>query len=157
MLRSHAPEQLISGIGISSDVGNMIDFTTKLGSRAAKRLQNEHIIWLTTTSSDGTPQPNPVWFYWDGQKILVYSQPKARKLMNIRRNPKVSLNFQANLEGADIVILTGDASINEKSNHDSRFIEKYREEIPKIGHTPETLAASYSVPIRILPSRLRGF
>ena len=127
----------------------MIDFTTKLGSRAAKRLQNEQIIWLTTTSSDGTPQPNPVWFYWDNDRILVYSQPTSHKLMNIRRNPKVSLNFQANEEGDDIVVLAGDATIDEKPKHDPRFIEKYREAIPKIGHTPETLASSYSVLIRI--------
>jgi len=134
----------------------MIDFTTKLGSRAAKRLQNEQIIWLTTTSSDGTPQPNPVWFYWDNDRILVYSQPTSHKLMNIRRNPKVSLNFQANEEGDDIVVLAGDATIDEKPKHDPRFIEKYREAIPKIGHTPETLASSYSVLIRISPSKLRG-
>jgi len=135
----------------------MIDFTTKLGSHAAKRLQNEHIIWLATTSADGTPQPNPVWFYWDGERILVYSQPTSHKLTNIRRNPRVSLNFRANDEGGDIIVLTGDASIDEKPKHDSRFIEKYRESIPKIGHTPETLAASYSVLIRILPSKVRGF
>ncbi len=135
----------------------MIDFTTKLGSRAARRLQNEHVIWLTTMAADGTPQPNPVWFYWDGENILVYSQPTSHKLMNIRRNPRVSLNFQANEEGGDIMVLTGNASIDEITKHDSRYIEKYREEIPKIGHTPETLAASYSILIRILPSKVRGF
>jgi len=135
----------------------MIDFTTKLGSHAAKRFQQDYIIWLTTTSADGTPQPNPVWFYWDGEKILVYSQPTSRKLVNIRRNPRVSLNFQGNEEGGDIIILTGDASIDEKPKHDPKFIAKYREAIPKIGHTPETLAASYSVLITIRPSKLRGF
>ena len=135
----------------------MIDFTTKLGSRAATRLQNERIIWLTTMAADGTPQPNPVWFYWDGEKILVYSQPTSHKLMNIRRNPRVSLNFQANDEGGDIIVLKGEASVDEKTKHDPKYIEKYREAIPKIGHTPETLAASYSVLIRIMPSKVRGF
>ena len=154
----HTPlEQLISGIRRFHPTGNMIDFTTKLGLRAVKRLRNEHIVWLTTTSADGTPQPNPVWFYWDGEKILVYSQPKSRKLVNIRRNPRVSLNFQADEEGGDIVVLTGDAFIDEKTKHDLRFIEKYCDEIPEIGHTAETLAASYSVLIRTLPSKLRGF
>ena len=88
----------------------MIDFTTKLGVSAAKRLQTEHVIWLTTTSSDGTPQPNPVWFYWDGESILIYSQPASVKLGNIRRNPKVSLNFNADEEGGSIIVLTGVAS-----------------------------------------------
>ena len=136
----------------------MIDFTTKLGVNASKRLQTEHLIWLTTTSLDGTPQPNPVWFHWDGKTISVCSQPNSHKLRNISRNPKVSVNFQANEEGGDVIVLTGDASIDKNPpKPDPRFIEKYREAIPKIGHTPESLAASYSVLIRILPSKLRGF
>jgi PPOX class probable F420-dependent enzyme len=136
----------------------MIDLTSKLGLRAARRLQEEHIVWLTTVASDGTPQPNPVWFYWDGETISVYSQPNSHKLRNISNNPKVSVNFQANREGGDVVVLAGDATVDRNPpKHDQRFIEKYREEIPKIGHTPETLAASYNVLIRISPKRARGF
>lgn len=136
----------------------MIDLTSKHGVHAAKRLQEEYVIWLTTVASDGTPQPNPVWFYWDGVTVLVYSQPTSRKVGNISRNPKVSLNFQADNEGGDVVVLTGDASVDKNpAKHDLRFIEKYREAIPKIGHTPESLAKSYSVQIRISPTKLRGF
>jgi PPOX class probable F420-dependent enzyme len=135
----------------------MIDFTTKLGARTTQRLNQEKIIWLTTVSSNGTPQPNPVWFYWDGKSFIVYSQPKSHKVTNIARNPKVSLNFQADSEGGDVVVLTGEASLDKHPpSHDSRYIEKYREEIPQIGLTPEGLAKSYSVQIRILPSKLRG-
>jgi len=136
----------------------MIDLTTKLGVQAAKRLQQDDIIWLTTVSHDGTPQPNPVWFYWDGQAILIYSQPTSHKLKNISRNPKVSLNFQADDEGGDVIVFTGNASIDRKPpSHDSRYLEKYRSHIPKIGLTPETFAASYSILIRVSPVSLRGF
>ena len=136
----------------------MIDLTSKLGVRAAQRLQEEHIIWLTTVASDGTPQPNPVWFYWDGKTISVYSQPNSHKLKNISRNPRVSVNFQADEEGGDILVLAGDATIDRNPpKPDPRFIEKYREAIPRIGHTPESLAASYSVLIRISPRGMRGF
>ncbi len=135
----------------------MIDLTTELGVQAAKRLKEDYIIWLTTTSPDGTPQPNPVWFYWDGKSLLIYSQPAAHKVGNIARSPKVSVNFQANDEGVDFIVLTGDASIDKKPpEHDSRYIEKYREHIPKIGLTPESLAASYSTLIRVTPAKLRG-
>jgi PPOX class probable F420-dependent enzyme len=134
----------------------MVDFTTKLGVNAAKRLQTEHVVWLTTTSSDGTPQPNPVWFYWDGESILIYSQPASAKIGNIRRNPKVSLNFNDE-EGGNITVLTGVASLDEHPKHNSRYLEKYCEHIPKIGYTAESLAATYSIQIRIVPSKLRGF
>jgi len=136
----------------------MIDLTSKLGVHVAKRLQEEHILWLTTVAADGTPQPNPVWFYWDGKTIHVRSQPNSHKLKNITRNSKVSVNFQADKEGGDVAVLTGDATIDmNPPDPDPKYIEKYREAIPSIGHTPESLAAAYSVLIRITPKRLRGF
>jgi len=136
----------------------MIDLTSKLGVHVAKRLQEEQILWLTTVGSDGMPQPNPVWFHWDGETIHVRTQPNSQKLKNIARNPKVSVNFQANKEGGDVTVLTGEATIDRKPpKPDPKYIEKYREEIPKIGHTPESLAASYNVLIRITPKKLRGF
>lgn len=136
----------------------MIDLTTELGVRAEKRLQEEYVIRLTTVSQDGTPQPNPVWFYWDGNAFLIYSQPSAQKLSNISRNPRVSLNFQADDDGGNIIVLTGNATIDKNPpRHDRRYLQKYRDQIPKIGLTPESMAASYSVLIRVSPTRLRGF
>ena len=29
------------------------------------------MIWLTTMGSDGTPQPTPVWFLWDGDNLWI--------------------------------------------------------------------------------------
>jgi len=136
----------------------LIDLTTELGVRAAKRLKEEYVVWLTTVSPNGCPQPNPVWFYWDGKVMLMYSQPSAHKVSNIARNPKVSVNFQADDEGNDVVVLTGTASIDPNpSKHDPRYLQKYRDHIPKIGLTPESLAKSYSVLITVSPNKLRGF
>ena len=136
----------------------MIDLTTELGVRATKRLKNEYVVWLTTVSSNGTPQPNPVWFYWDGKTLLMYSQPSAHKVKNIARNPRVSVNFQANDAGEDIIVLTGTASLlKNPPQHDPRYLQKYRDLIPKIGLTPQSLAASYSVLIIVTPNKLRGF
>jgi PPOX class probable F420-dependent enzyme len=136
----------------------MIDLTSELGVRASKRLEEDYVVWLTTVSQDRTPQPNPVWFFWDGKSLLIYSQPSAHKVRNIIRNPRVSVNFQANDEGGDVIVLTGNASIDKKPPpHDSKYVEKYRTHIPKIGLTPESLAATYSTLIRVSPTSLRGF
>jgi PPOX class probable F420-dependent enzyme len=136
----------------------MIDLRSKLGVRVAKRLQEERILWLTTVASDGTPQPNPVWFFWDGKTIYVRSQPSSHKLKNITSNPKVSLNFQVDGNGGDVAVITGDATIDRNPpKPDPKYIEKYREAIPQIGHSAESLAATYSVLIRITPNKLRGF
>jgi hypothetical protein len=53
----------------------MLDLDTELRTRVEQRLKDEVIIWFTTVSPSAVPTPNPVWFLWDGEYILVYSQP----------------------------------------------------------------------------------
>ena len=87
------------------------DRATAYGERVRRRLSGEMTIWLTTVGRDGTPQPNPVGFVWDGgDGLLTYSQADARRLANIRRQPRVSLNFDSN-GGTNIVVFTGTAEI----------------------------------------------
>ena len=92
----------------------MIDFSGDFGARAAHRLDQEIVIWLTTVRADGAPQPSPVWFLWADQELLIYSKPNAPKLRNIQGNPNVSLHFDSDGEGGDIVILAGEARIDEQ-------------------------------------------
>jgi PPOX class probable F420-dependent enzyme len=77
------------------------DRTTPFGQRIAKRLQEELIIWLTTVDSKETPQPAPVWYWWDDEKenILIYSQANAKREAHLRTNPRVSLNFDGDKRG----------------------------------------------------------
>lgn len=136
-----------------------IDLTTDFGKRVERRLREETIVWLTTVRRDGTPQPTPVWFLWDGETILMYSRPNQQKERNIAHSPKVSLNLDGDGHGGDIVVLTGDAQIvaNAPPATDVPiYIEKYAEPIKRIGMTPETFAAAYSVAIRITPTDVRG-
>ena len=83
-----------------------IDTTTPFGERAQRRLREAMVAWLTTTSEDGTPQPVPVWFLWDGaDSFLLYSKPGTAKLRNIAARPRVSLNLDGNGEGGDVVVV----------------------------------------------------
>jgi len=68
-------------------VSDLIDAETEFGSRTERRLREDTLGWLVTAGKDGTPQPNPVWFLWDGQSLLIYSAPDQAKLKNIERNP----------------------------------------------------------------------
>ncbi len=77
----------------------LIDTNTEFGKRVAERLRNDELLWLTTVTPEGAPQPSLIWFSWDGETVLIYSQPNAPKLRNIAGNPRVSLNFQANAHG----------------------------------------------------------
>jgi len=137
----------------------MIDTTTEFGRRVARRLTEERIIWLTTISPDGTPQPRPVWFLWDGETFLIYSKPNTHKLQHIANTPNVALNLDGNGLGGDIVVFTGQAALDASAppaNEISAYAEKYQEGIKRISMSAEEFARTYSVALRITPTNLRG-
>src|SRR5581483_2590557 len=88
-----------------------LDTATEFGARVARRLREELIAWLVTVHPDGTPQPVPVWFLWDGRTVLLYSQPDTGKLRNLAANPRVALHLDGDGRGGDIVVLTGEARV----------------------------------------------
>jgi PPOX class probable F420-dependent enzyme len=138
----------------------VIDTSTDFGKRVEERLNNDELLWLTTVAPDGTPQPSLIWFHWDGETILIYSQPNTPKLRNIAANPRVSLNFQANDDGEDVVIITGDAVVDPTvppSNRHEAYRRKYAKGTEHIGMTPDSLAVEFSVAIRVTPKKVRGF
>lgn len=136
----------------------MIDFTSEFGIRVNKRLLEDDVIWLTTVSPNGNPNPNPVWFFWDGKTIIVYSQPDSYRVRNIKKNPKVSLNLDgADALGNNVMIVSGEAALYpDYKKVDPGYEAKYKRYFPSISMTVEELAASYSVEIRITPIKIRG-
>jgi hypothetical protein len=52
----------------------MLDTTTEARGRVERRLREEQIVCMTTVRSNGQPQSVPVWFFWDGEKFLIYSR-----------------------------------------------------------------------------------
>lgn len=136
-----------------------LDLSTEFGLRVARRLREERIIWIVTLRADLTPQPSPVWFYWDGDSLLIYSQPGKEKLRNILRNPRVALHFDGDGRGGDIVVFTGDAHLDKDAPPADKVEEyrnKYADGFARINTTAEGFAGKYSVAIRIKLSKLRG-
>jgi PPOX class probable F420-dependent enzyme len=134
-----------------------IERDSESGARAAERLANERIGWLTTVASDGMPQTSPIWFLWDGVEILIYSleSPRAR---NVAVRGRVSMHLDGNGLGGDIVIVEGVARIDESTPsaaENAAYVAKYGPVMDDHGWTPEWFAGRYSVPIRITPTRFR--
>lgn len=126
-----------------------------------QRLRTELIMWLGTVRPDGRPHLVPIWFLWDGETILFFSQPKAQKVRNLRRNPAVMLSLDSADHGEDIVLIEGRAELigdpTLRSSKVPDYIEKYRGLIAQLGWTPDTMAAEYSQPIRVTPLRFRAW
>jgi PPOX class probable F420-dependent enzyme len=137
----------------------MADFDSRIGRTIKRRLRQEHIIWLTTVDSHNTPQPRPVWFHWDGQTVLIFSQAAAAKVRHIAHNARVALNFNTDAEGGEVGVLIGEAQVAQEPILPGRikaYLRKYREGIKSIGMTPESLQEAYRVAILITPQTVRG-
>jgi PPOX class probable F420-dependent enzyme len=138
----------------------MIDETNEFGARVARHLREETVVWLTTVTPSGAPLPRPVGFLWDGSEhVTMYSQAGAR-VRNIRRNPKVTLNFRGEADGSDIVILSGIAEVNDSApsaSENAAWAAKYATDRKRIGMTAESFAQRFSVPVRIRIEAVQGF
>ena len=138
----------------------MINYEGEFGEKVRLRLGQEQVIWLTTVDAKNSPQPRPVWFHWDGETVLIFSQANAAKVRHIRHNLRVALNFNSTAGGSDVMVLLGEASIVDRKISDLRmrdYLDKYHQGIQDIGMTPESFQADYSVPILVKPTTLRGF
>jgi PPOX class probable F420-dependent enzyme len=136
-----------------------IDTSTDFGKRIANQLVHDEILWLTTVDANNVPQPVPVWFIWDGETILFYSQPNKPKLRNIERNPRVSMNFNTEPMGEEVGVLIGTIAVDPSAplaNKNPGYLAKYGEGIIRIGMTNDTYSESYTVPLRFTPEKLRG-
>jgi PPOX class probable F420-dependent enzyme len=137
----------------------MADFDSRIGRTIKRRLRQEQVIWLTTVDSRGTPQPRPVWFHWDGQTVLIFSQPTAAKVRHIAHNTRVALNFNTDADGGDVGVLIGEAQVAQAPIPRERikaYLRKYREGIKGIDMTPESLQEAYRVALLVTPQSVRG-
>ncbi len=137
----------------------VIDEATEFGARVARHLREEVVVWLTTVTPEGSPLPRPVWFIWDGaESVVMYSRPGTR-VRNIEANTRVTLNFDGDGGGGDIVVLSGTAAVDPDAppvDRADEYVEKYAERIAGLGMTPESFAERYSVPLRIRFTRVDG-
>ena len=138
----------------------MVDLNSRFGRHVNRRLRREQIIWLTTVDVHNRPQPRPVWFHWDGETILIFSEKDKAKLRHIRHHRSVALNLNTDTEGGDVAVIVSDAQILSEPPAPKRmrtYIKKYANGIKSLDMTPAEFRERYAVPILVTPQALRGF
>ena len=139
----------------------MIDLTSDFGRAVKQHLEKEYVIWLTTVDSNLAPQPRPVWFIWEDNSFLIFSQAKAHKVAHIKKNPKVALHFNTDETGdKHVIVLVGEATIDENGSpayQVEAYFEKYKQGISDLDMTPEGFSDEYCIAIRIEPTEIRGW
>ena len=125
---------------------------------AQSRLKKDLVIWLATSGRDGSPHAVPVWFWWDGKTLLIYSVP-GQKVRDIEANSNVVLHLNTDPEGEDVVRVDGKARIDPKqppAYKVASYVRKYRDLIKGFDWTPKVFSEQYHVAIRVRPTRFHG-
>ena len=134
----------------------MLDLSRERDAHIDRRLRRELIIWLSTVRSDGRPHLVPVWYLWDGHTLLIFSEPSAQKVRNLRHSRQVVLALDTADEGEDVVIVEGEATLLRAGTIDCTlpaYVEKYARLMARIGTSPARMAARYTQAIQITPAR----
>lgn len=130
----------------------------ELSARVQRRLERDHVIWLTTAGRQGRPHSVPVWFLWDGESFLVYSIP-GQKVDDLRANPLVELHLNTDRSGDFVVRFDAEAEFLPDAPPASRvpkYMAKYRDKVKGFGWTTKYFADTYSVALRFRPTRVRA-
>ena len=126
-------------------------------TRIQRFLEEEAVVWLSTVRPDGTPHIVPVWFWWDGTSLLVFSKPDAVKIRNLRAGSSVMLGVGDADEDFDIGLFQGRAEILDVPTAEvlpAAHLEKYASQMAGIGLTAAEYAETYPVVVRITPIAL---
>ena len=78
--------------------------------RVEDRLRQDQFAWLATTRDGGQPDVVPVWFFWDGEWILIYTKPDSRKVRSLRDTRRATLHLERP-HTLHVVIVEGEAEL----------------------------------------------
>jgi PPOX class probable F420-dependent enzyme len=125
-------------------------------TRVHRFLAEKPVVWLSSVRPDGAPHLVPIWFWWDGEALLVFSKPHAHKVRNIRSNPTVMLALGDADDDFDVALVEARAElldVEAATVLPAAMLTKYAARMTAIGLTATDFARTYSQVLRIVPTR----
>jgi PPOX class probable F420-dependent enzyme len=125
-------------------------------------LEQAIVVILGSVSADCKPSSAAVWRRWDGEFILITSDPNTRKHRNIQANPNVTVmtldpkNPYRYLEMAGVVEeVTHDGALEELNRHTLMYMNKpnYFGDV----EPAEKLTEYKGIILKIRPTRVATF
>lgn len=123
-------------------------------------LRADPVAWLSSVQANGRPHVAPVWFHWDGERIVAFSKPNARKIDNLRARPTVMVAVGTPGPEFDVELIEATAELPDRPASEvmpEGFGAKYRELLRRAGLTARSFAEVYSQPIVLRPTRFLGY
>jgi PPOX class probable F420-dependent enzyme len=123
-------------------------------------LRTDPVVWLSSVQGNGNPHVVPVWFHWDGERIVAFSKPHARKVENLRQHPRVMLAVGTPGPDFEVELIEAHAELPDApAEHlvPTGFGAKYRDLLHRAGLTLQRYTEVYSQPIVLRPTRFLGY
>ncbi len=131
--------------------------TVVLSAAAAKILDRPNPAVLGTVNPDGSPQTSVVWVGRDGNDLLVSTAAGRRKVLNVARDPRVSLCAYDQDDPEQYVEVRGRAAVSEDAGRQLAVALAEQYEGPGAGQEYLRLPPGVvRVVIRITPLRVLG-
>ncbi|GEK20064.1 pyridoxamine 5'-phosphate oxidase family protein [Cellulomonas xylanilytica] len=102
----------------------------------AARLATARVVWVATVDGHARPHAVPVWFVWTDPRVAIFTPSGTAKVGRVRANPAVALHLDTLDEGAQVVTMSGTASLvppDDLEEVRAAFAVKYA---PDLGGAP---------------------
>jgi PPOX class probable F420-dependent enzyme len=76
----------------------MADAPIRLDETTRAAVASGRLVHLVTVNADGSPQVTCIYVGWDGDEIVAGHLADYVKLRNIRRDPRVTLSIESDIE-----------------------------------------------------------
>jgi PPOX class probable F420-dependent enzyme len=85
-----------------------------------------HLARIATVRADGAPSVVPVWFIFEGGKVLITPHKHSAFLENLRREPRVAITIDEDQGRYRKVLFEGKAEVLYEVGEDRRWDDVYR-------------------------------
>lgn len=102
-------------------------------------LHSTALAHVATVGPNGEPQSNPVWFGWDGERLMFSQTTTRQKYRNVKREPRISLSIVDPENPYRYLEIRGEV-VEIEDDPDNAFInamsKKYMDKDPYPWHQP---------------------
>lgn len=88
--------------------------------------ERSHLARIATVRADGSPSVVPVWFIFEGGKVLITPRKHSDFLANVRREPRIAITIDEDQGRYRKVLFEGKAELLYEVGEDRRWDDVYR-------------------------------
>ena len=96
-------------------------------------LNERHLANLVTVKPDGSPHVMPVWYYYDGMHLLVFTGTGSVKVRNLLNDPRIAVSIASEDRPYRAVIMEGHGELRRDAIRDVVHLISQRYLGPKEG------------------------